>query len=102
MDTDYIFALKGVTFVANHKSAIKRARQNEIRRLRNRTAKSRIKSAIKRVETAVAENNGEVITGQLNQAKSIIDTAARKGIIHKRTAARKVSRLTKLADTISA
>ncbi|MGB5986257.1 MAG: 30S ribosomal protein S20 [Desulfobacterales bacterium] len=88
--------------MANHKSAIKRARQNEIRRLRNRTAKTRIKSAIKKVEAAVAENNSDILASQLDHAKSVIDNAARRGIIHKRTAARKVSRLAKLSRTLSA
>jgi len=88
--------------VANHKSAIKRTRQNEIRRLRNRISKTRIKTAIKSVETAVAEKNGEILASNLDHAKSVIDTAARKGIIHKRTAARKVSRLTKLSNTLTA
>ena len=88
--------------MANHKSAIKRARQNEIRRLRNRAAKTRIKTMVKKVETAVAEKDQSQAGAQLDRAKSTIDTAARKGIIHKRTAARKVSRLTKMCNALNA
>jgi small subunit ribosomal protein S20 len=78
--------------LANHKSAIKRARQNEIRRLRNKATKTRIKSVTKAVRMASA---GEDASGTLNSAKSVIDNAVKKGVIHKKTAARKISRLSK-------
>jgi small subunit ribosomal protein S20 len=82
--------------LANHKSAIKRARQNEIRRIRNRSVKTRVKSVVKSVRQAVAEGSGEALEPQLKQAQSAIDKAVKKGVIHKRTAARKVARLAKL------
>ena len=78
--------------MANHKSAIKRARQNEIRRLRNKATKTRIKSVTKAVRMASA---GEDASSALNSAKSVIDNAVKKGVIHKKTAARKISRLSK-------
>ena len=87
--------------LANHKSAIKRARQNEIRRFRNRSVKTRVKSVVKNVRQAVAEDSGEAKDVQLKEAQSAIDKAAKKGVMHKRTAARKVARLAKLARTVS-
>jgi len=80
--------------LANHKSAAKRAKQNEKRRLRNRSARSAMKTAVKKVlsaKTEKAENTGELLCS----AQSIISKAAKKGIIHKNTAARKISRLAK-------
>lgn len=88
--------------MANHKSAIKRARQNEIRRLRNKSTKTRIKSIVKDVRSSVQEASGEEAQAKLNTAQSVIDKAAKQGVIHKRTAARKISRLTKLANSASA
>jgi small subunit ribosomal protein S20 len=88
--------------LANHKSALKRARQNTVRRLRNKSVRTRVKSAVKDVRTAVADNLQDSMTQELNLAKSIIDKAAKKGTIHKKTAARKISRLSKLVNSISA
>jgi small subunit ribosomal protein S20 len=85
--------------LANHKSAIKRARQNEIRRLRNKAVKTRIKSIVKDVRSSAGEASGEETKAKLNAAQSVIDKASKKGVIHKRTAARKISRLTKLANS---
>jgi len=88
--------------LANHKSAIKRARQNEKRRLRNKSTKTRIKNIVKGVRQNVGENSKEAALVELNSAKSIIDNAAKKGVIHKKTASRKISRLSRLVNTISA
>ena len=84
--------------MANHKSAIKRARQSEIRRQRNKAAKTRCKSVTKAVRSAVAADDVDGAAQKLSSAASAYDTAARKGVIHKRTAARKISRLTKLVS----
>jgi small subunit ribosomal protein S20 len=84
--------------VANHKSALKRAGQNEVRRLRNRGVKTRVKNVIKAVQSAKAENPDEVVNEPMIKAQSAIDQAAKKGVLHKRTAARKVSRLAKIAN----
>lgn len=86
--------------MANHKSAVKRARQNEIRRLRNRSVKTRVKSIVKQVRQATAENSAEAANSNLVTAQSVIDKAAKKGILHKRTAARKISRLNKLTRSV--
>lgn len=88
--------------VANHKSALKRARQNAVRRLRNKSVKTRVKTAVKDVRTAASQESAEKAVEELNRAKSVIDKAAKKGTIHKRTAARKISRLTKLVNSVSA
>lgn len=86
--------------MANHKSALKRARQNIDRRTRNRAAKTRVKNIIKDVRSAIDENAKEAAMEKLNSAKSIIDDTASKGIIHKNTAARKISRLSKRVNAI--
>jgi len=86
--------------LANYKSAIKRARQNEKRRLRNKSSKTRIKNIVKNVRLAVSEKSDETARVKLDIAKSIIDNAAKKGVIHKKTASRKISRLSRLVNTI--
>ena len=78
--------------MANHKSALKRAGQNERRRLRNKAVQTRVKNVVKDVRLAVAQNTENAVE-QLNTAKSAIDKAAKKGVLHKKTASRKVSRL---------
>ncbi len=87
--------------MANHKSALKRARQNEIRRMRNKSYRTRVNNVTKQVRLAEGESSGETITTKLNIAKSVIDIAAKKGIIHKKTAGRKISRLSKFANTVA-
>ncbi len=88
--------------MANHKSALKRARQNEIRRMRNKSVKTRVKNIVKDVRLAVSENSSETALKQLDIAKSVIDKAAKKGVIHGNTASRKISRLSKLVNTVNA
>jgi small subunit ribosomal protein S20 len=88
--------------LANHKSAIKRAGQNEIRRLRNKSTKTRVKTIVKEVRSLGAEASSDQKKAQLTAAQSIIDKAAKKGVIHKKTAARKISRLAKLANSAEA
>ena len=88
--------------MANHKSALKRARQNEERRMRNKSTKTRIKNIVKDVRLAVSEKSKESALTKLDTAKSIIDKAAKKGVIHKKTASRKISRLSKIVNAISA
>jgi len=57
---------------------------------------------VKAVRAAVAENTPEQALKELNAAKSIIAKAAKKGVIHKSTASRKISRLSKLVNTLNA
>lgn len=88
--------------MANHKSALKRARQSEIRRLRNLGYKTRVKNAVKGVRAAVAENSTETAEKSLKEAVSIIQKTASKGIIHRKKASRKISRLARQVSRISA
>ena len=88
--------------MANHASALKRARQNEDRKLRNRITKTRVKHIVKTVRQGVDAKSTEALQSKLNDAKSLIDKAAKKGAIHQKTAARKISRLAKLVNTLKA
>jgi small subunit ribosomal protein S20 len=81
--------------MANHKSALKRDKQSKARRLRNRVNKTQLKSAVGKVDEAIAAGSEQQARETLQQAASIIQKTAAKGTIHKRTASRKVSRLAK-------
>jgi len=81
--------------LARHLSALKRARQNEKRRLRNQSRKTRVKHAVRDVRQAVAQNNPEEAQAALQKAIPVIARVAGKGTLHWRTAARKISRLTR-------
>ena len=81
--------------MANHKSAVKRNLQSMKRRLRNRAVKTRMKNVVKTLSLSGQEGDADARASELNTAISIIDKAAKKGVIHSRTAARKISRLTK-------
>ncbi len=87
--------------MANHKSALKRAQQNIIKRDQNRAVKTKIKNIVKSIRLAVNEKSDKnALMSMINTAKSLIDKAARKGVIHKKTGARKISRLSTLVNTI--
>lgn len=86
--------------MAHHKSAIKRIKQNAKRNARNRHQKSTLKTFIKRVREAVASNDKAAAQEALKAAIPVIDKTATKGTIHKATASRSVSRLTKLVNTL--
>ena len=92
---------KGDNSLANHKSAEKRARQNIKRRIRNKSVKTRVKHRTKDVRLAVGESSKEAAQSNLVKAQSAIDNAAKKGVIHKKTAARKISRLSKLVNSVN-
>ena len=85
--------------MANHKSALKRAGQNEIRRIRNRAVKTRVKNVVKAVRQAAAGDAADQAATSLRSAQAAIDKAVKKGVLHKRTAARKISRLAKLTKS---
>jgi len=87
--------------LANHKSAVKRNLQNQKRRTRNRTVKTRIKGVVKQISLLGKDSDADTVANELNTAKSIIDKAAKKGVIHPRTAARKISRLSKKVNRTS-
>ncbi len=81
--------------MANHKSAIKRDRQSKVRRLRNRMNKSRMHTAVRRVEEALVAGSEEAAKEALQMAVPVIQKTAGKGTIHRKTASRKISRLTR-------
>ena len=81
--------------MANIKSAIKRIRQNEKRRLRNRAIRSKVRSAVKLV-TSAAEAQPATLPDVYRQAVRVLDKSVTKGVFHKNTIARKKSRLSRL------
>jgi len=88
--------------VANHKSAEKRNRQSKIRRMRNRVNKTKMKNAIRKVNEAVEAGSAEDAKTALLAAIPVIAKTASKGTIHKKTGSRKISRLTKSVNKLSA
>jgi small subunit ribosomal protein S20 len=87
--------------LANHKSAIKRAKQSEQRRIRNRSRRTRMKHAIKSLEEALVLRNAEEAQSRLKEAISVIDRTASRGVIHKNHASRKISRLTQKVNALA-
>lgn len=85
-----------------HLSAMKRARQNKKRRLRNQSRKTRVKHLVRAVRQAVAQNDLPAAETALKNAVPIIARVAAKGTLHWRTAARKVSRLTRKVNSLKA
>ena len=83
----------------NTASAKKRLRQNEKIRLRNRSAKSAMRSQIRKVREAVQAGDSEKATAELRLAQKKLDKAASKNLIHKNAAARTKSRLVKLVKS---
>ena len=87
--------------MANIKSAKKRVLVNRKKAERNKSIKSAVKTSIKKVEVAIEAKDKEAATVALQNAISTIDKAATKGVYHKNTAARKVSRLSKAVNTMA-
>lgn len=87
--------------LANIKSAKKRILVTETKAARNKAIKSGVKTAIKKVEAAVAANDKDAAKAALTVAISTIESASSKGVYHKNNAGRKVSRLTKLVNTLA-
>jgi small subunit ribosomal protein S20 len=87
--------------VANHKSAVKRNRQNKIRASRNIHVRSTMRTFVKQVREAVSAGDKDAAKTALERVVPFIDKAATKGVIHKATASRKISRLQKLVNTMN-
>ena len=87
--------------MANIKSAKKRILVTDTRAARNKSIRSEVKTAIKKVEAAVAANDKDAAKAALTVAISTIESASSKGVYHKNNAGRKVSRLTKLVNTLA-
>lgn len=82
--------------MANIKSAIKRNKQNEKRRVRNRVYRGEARTFITRARTAIQSKDADAAKTATLEAISALDKAAQKGVIHKNNAARRKSRLMKL------
>lgn len=87
--------------MANIKSAKKRILIDRRNAERNKAIKSRVKTAIKHVQTAISANDKAAANTALTKAVKEIDKAAQKGVFHKKTASRKVSRLTIAVNKIA-
>lgn len=86
--------------MANIKSAKKRILVNRTKAARNKSIKSAIKTSVKKVDVAVAEGNKEAANAALLETISALGKATSKGVYHKNTSARKVSRLSKAVNSI--
>ena len=87
--------------MANIKSAKKRILVIETKTARNKAIKSKVKTYVKKVETAVARKDVEAAKVALKEAISVINKAGSKGVYHKNTCARKISRLTKAVNELA-
>lgn len=87
--------------MANIKSAKKRILVIETKTLRNKMVKSKVKTLVKKVDAAIAASDKTAAMTALKDATIAIDKAAAKGIFHKNTAARKVSRLAKAVNKLA-
>lgn len=86
--------------MANTRSALKRLRQGERRRLRNSAIRSSVKTAVKTVRAALGEGGTADAEQALARAIRTIDKAVTKGVLHKNTAARKKSRLVRQLNAL--
>jgi small subunit ribosomal protein S20 len=87
--------------VAKSKTPAKRARRAEANRLRNKSYKTRLKTAINKYEALLATEDTEAAQGSLLQVTSLIDKSVSKGILHKNTAARRKSALTRKYNALA-
>jgi len=88
--------------LANHVSALKRARQDIKKRDQNRAQKSALRTAIKRVHTAIEAGDQKVANEAMSKATSLLARAGRKGLMHSKTASRSISRLNANIKAIAA
>jgi small subunit ribosomal protein S20 len=88
--------------MANIKSQIKRNKQNAKRNERNKAVRTSLKTATKKVHVSVADGDAEAAQAHAQEAARALDKAASKGVVHKRTAARRKSRLMRSANAVGA
>jgi small subunit ribosomal protein S20 len=81
--------------MASHKSAIKANRQGTKRRLRNRNHRSRLRSQVKKMRAALASGNVEAARATLPETLSLVDRSVKHGVLHRNSAARTKSRLSR-------
>lgn len=87
--------------LANIKSAKKRILVNETKAARNKAIKSKVKTAVKKVDAAVIAKDAEAAKTALHAAIVEISKAGSKGVYHKKTVSRKISRLSKAVNSIA-
>ena len=87
--------------MANHPSALKRARQNEKRRLRNASTRTRIRNLMKKVRVSLENSSLNDAETALREAIPRIQKAASKGVIHKNTSRRYISRLSRQVTALA-
>jgi len=84
--------------MANHPSAIKRHLQSLKKNARNRSARAELATQVKKARIEINENNAKVNEGENKNAVGLLARSARKGLLHKKTASRRISRLMKQAS----
>lgn len=87
--------------MANHKSSVKRAKQDKVRRMTNKIKTAKTRTAVKALREAVAKGDADSAKTLLVKTQSLLAKLAKSPAMRKETAARKTSRLTKLVSTIS-
>ena len=88
--------------MANIKSQIKRNKQNEKHAERNKAVRTALKTSTKKIRTAVDAGDAEEAQARQRETARALDKAVAKGIVHKRTAARRKSRLAKAVSSVGA
>jgi small subunit ribosomal protein S20 len=83
--------------MANHPSALKRHLQSVKRNARNRSAKAALATQVKKARAAIGQTPGMGTEGEVKKAVGLIARSASKGVLHKKTAARRISRIMKAA-----
>lgn len=87
--------------MATHKSAVKRHKQSEKRNLRNRSARSEIRTTIKSALNAATTGNKDEATDLVKKASRLLDKAVVHGLHHRNNASRRISRLTQQVNTLT-
>ena len=87
--------------MANHKDAIKRHKQSEVRRVRNRAIRTTMRNHVKAVRDAVEAGDSAKAKELLSSATSVLHRTVSKGVIHRNQAARKISRLSAAVKSIA-
>ena len=87
--------------MANHVSSLKRARQTETKTAINRANKSKLRGTLRTLRETIAKGDAKTIGDVYRSTVSVLDKSVQKGILHKNTAARKISRLTKRVKALA-
>jgi small subunit ribosomal protein S20 len=88
--------------MANHFSALKRARQTETKTTRNRASKSRLRGALRSLKQAISKGDKDAAQKAYRETVSVVDKGVQKGVLHKNTASRYKARLSARVKAIAA